>query len=170
VLPNHTIPGAPWYRQFWPWFLIAVPAVSVIVGVSTVVVAVRNADSLVADDWYKRGLAINVDLERERLAAELGITAALWVDASGREVRVALDGGATAAERTLVLELHHPTQARRDAVLHLVRGPDGSFRGTAPADVRGRWHASLAPDHGTWSLAGTFSLTPGPPSRLVPRS
>ncbi len=150
--------------------LIAVPAVSVIAGVSTVVVAVRHADSLVADDWYKRGLAINVDLERERLAAELGFSAALWVDASGQEVRVALDGGATDAERTLVLELHHPTQARRDTVLHLVRGPDGSFRGTAPADVRGRWHASLAPDHATWSLAGTFSLTPGAPSRLVPRS
>ena len=49
-------------------------------GVSTLVIAVRNADSVVADDWYKRGLAINLDLERERVAADLGIAAAMSVD------------------------------------------------------------------------------------------
>jgi len=170
VLANRTIPGAPWYRQFWPWFLIAIPAISVIGGVSAVVIAVRNADSVVVDDWYKRGLAINVDLERERLAADLGISAALSVDGDGRAVRVDLDGGGTEAERTLRLELHHPTQAHRDAVLELVRGSDGAFRGEAPGDVRGRWHATLAPDHGAWRLAGTFSLTAGAASRLVPRT
>lgn len=170
MLAKRAIPGAPWYRQFWPWFLIAVPAASVVAGVVTVVVAVRNADSVVVDDWYKRGLAVNVDLEREGLAVDLGITAALWVDEAGRAVRVALEGGGIEAERTLRLELHHPTQAQRDTVLELVRGPDGAFRGTAPGDVRGRWHANLSPDHGAWRLAGTFSLTPGAPSRLVPRT
>lgn len=164
------IPAAPWYRQFWPWFLIAIPAISVVGGVSVVVVAVRNADSVVADDWYKRGLAINVDLERERLAADLGISAALSVDGGGRGVQVGLQGGATDGERALTLELHHPTHAERDVVLGLVRGPDGAFHGTAPTDVRGRWHASLAPDNGAWRLAGTFSLTATAPARLVPRT
>jgi hypothetical protein len=170
VLTSRTIPGAPWYRQFWPWFLIAIPALSVVGGVSTVVIAVRNADSVVADDWYKRGLAINVDLERERVAADLGVAATLSVDADARQVRVVLEGAGTEAERSLALELHHPTQAHRDAALQLVRRPDGAFHGTTTADLRGRWHASLTPDDGAWRLAGTLSLAPGAPGRLAPRA
>ena len=37
----------PWYRQFWPWFLLALPAAAVIGGILTVIIAVSNPDPLI---------------------------------------------------------------------------------------------------------------------------
>jgi len=34
----------PWYRQFWPWALIAIPFAGVVVGTVVAVCAYRNAD------------------------------------------------------------------------------------------------------------------------------
>lgn len=36
----------PWYRQFWPWFLIALPLTSVIGSFVTLWIAVTNADEV----------------------------------------------------------------------------------------------------------------------------
>ena len=37
----------PWYREPWPWFLMSLPAVAVIAGITTVWLAVRSSDGLV---------------------------------------------------------------------------------------------------------------------------
>ena len=54
--PAH-IPGQnlPWYRQFWPWFIIALPAAAVAGGLFTLWLALSNPDHLVVDkDEYQR--------------------------------------------------------------------------------------------------------------------
>ncbi|WP_425348331.1 FixH family protein, partial [Vibrio splendidus] len=33
----------PWYKQFWPWFLIALPATVVIWTIMTVIVFTQNS-------------------------------------------------------------------------------------------------------------------------------
>jgi len=43
----------PWYRQFWPWFVIALPAISVVAGIATLVIAIRNADEVVSAPGYE---------------------------------------------------------------------------------------------------------------------
>jgi hypothetical protein len=42
----------PWHRQFWPWFLIAIPAVSVVASFATLAIAIRNADTVVSEPGY----------------------------------------------------------------------------------------------------------------------
>jgi hypothetical protein len=37
----------PWYRHFWVWFIIALPAAAVAAGLFTLWLAVSNPDSLV---------------------------------------------------------------------------------------------------------------------------
>ena len=37
----------PWYRQFWPWFLIALPLSSVVLSFATLYVATTHADTVV---------------------------------------------------------------------------------------------------------------------------
>lgn len=40
----------PWYREPWPWVAIAIPLVAVIMGMTTLYLAVSNPDYLVVDD------------------------------------------------------------------------------------------------------------------------
>jgi hypothetical protein len=43
----------PWYRQFWPWFIIALPASAVIASFVSLWLAVSNPDQLVVtEDEY----------------------------------------------------------------------------------------------------------------------
>lgn len=49
----------PWYRQFWPWFLIVPPAVAVLAGIATLVIALKNPHHLVVEDYYRQGLLYN---------------------------------------------------------------------------------------------------------------
>ena len=46
----------PWYRQFWPWFIIALPAAAVIAGFVTLWLAISRPDYLVVDEEEYRRL------------------------------------------------------------------------------------------------------------------
>ena len=41
--------GVPWYKQFWPWFIIALPASAVIASFITLWLAISNPDPMVVD-------------------------------------------------------------------------------------------------------------------------
>ena len=49
-------PEPPWYRQFWPWFIIALPASSVIASLTLVYLAVSRPDYVVIKDEEYRQL------------------------------------------------------------------------------------------------------------------
>ena len=57
-LEHRSATHRPWYRHGWVWFLAGIPASAIIAGSITIWIAVSTADSLVADDYYKEGLAI----------------------------------------------------------------------------------------------------------------
>lgn len=40
----------PWYKQFWPWFLIALPGSVVIASLFTVTLAVQHAPVIIQKD------------------------------------------------------------------------------------------------------------------------
>ncbi|MFC1701799.1 FixH family protein [Pseudomonadota bacterium] len=74
---NAQIPGMnePWYRQFWPWFIIALPASAVIASFITLWLAVSNPVTLVVNDEEYRelnsGLKAQVTV-KENQEAETG--------------------------------------------------------------------------------------------------
>ncbi len=150
----------PWYRQFWPWFLIAIPAASVVAGLLTVWIAATTADGLVVDDYYRAGLAINKVLARERRAAELGVRADLLF-AAGR-LRVVLQGAAPAKLRVRLL---HPTRAGHDRTL-LIEGHGGVYEAPLPPLPPASWHVHVEPADGAWVLKGRVRL-PAPEAVLV---
>ena len=39
----------PWYRQFWPWFLIGIPLLGMVLSTITAVTAIVGADEEVRD-------------------------------------------------------------------------------------------------------------------------
>ncbi|MFZ1910379.1 MAG: FixH family protein, partial [Burkholderiales bacterium] len=78
--------GKPWYREPWPWLLIAGPAAVVVASFYTLYLAIVSADGLVDGDYYKDGLAINRVLAREDAAERLDMAAR--IDPEGGRLRV----------------------------------------------------------------------------------
>ena len=58
----------PWWRYGHVWMVIAGPAVVVVAGLVTAVIAVRGADPIVESDYYRRGIEINKTLAAEHRA------------------------------------------------------------------------------------------------------
>lgn len=131
---------SPWYRQFWPWCLIALPATAVVIGLLLLFIAIQAQDGLVDDDYYQSGLRVNQDLARDRRAAELGVGARLDLDLARHQVSIVLDGRETDPLPALQLSLVHPTRAHHDISAVLSRGPDRRFTGSIAELPSGRWH------------------------------
>ena len=126
---------------------MAGPAAAVVAGAVTFWLAVASADGLVADDYYKRGLAINAVLKREQEAARRGIEARVERERGG--IAVQLKG---AAPQALFLRLAHATRAGNDLRLRLERGADGAYRAALPPLAAGRWRAVLDDPRGEWRI------------------
>ena len=142
----------PWYRERWPWILMAGPAIVVVASLVTVWLAIRSDDGLVVDDYYKQGLAINRTLGRSDAAGRLGVTARLYL-ADGR-IRVLL--GAAGAPAALTLRLVHPTRTGMDQNLDLAAVQPGEYEGRPQPLRPGRWHVVL--EGAGWRLAGDWML------------
>ncbi|MCB1841767.1 MAG: FixH family protein [Halioglobus sp.] len=144
----------PWYRHFWLWFVILLPASVVVAALTTVYIASRGADDLVADAYYKEGLTINRRLEKQQRAAELGLTAQLAFEGVSVQVGLAAPGDPA----TLLLELSHPLEADQDFTARLSRIAPGYYAGRLRAAIAPRWHWSLMPDEqGEWRLDGVVA-------------
>ena len=103
-----------WYRQFWPWFLIAIPLSSVIAGFYMLYLALHTNNSLVVDDYYKQGKEINRRIERDRVAAVLGLAARIHTGSEGIVLQLSSDSAAGAVPESLRLRWVHATQAAKD--------------------------------------------------------
>lgn len=142
----------PWYRQFWPWFLICLPASVVVASLYTMYLASSGADDLVVDDYYKDGLAINRQLEKKQRAETLGVNARLAF--SDARVTVQVTGPADVAELELLMS--HPLEADRDFSVELERTGPGIYRGALAGEVAPRWHWTLqSTGPKAWRLDGS---------------
>jgi hypothetical protein len=136
----------PWYKEPWPWIVMAPPAAAVLAGIATIWIAVVTSDGLVAEDYYKQGLGINKVIAREVRASELGISAALEVD--GGRIRVRLEG---AAPQALFVHLAHRTRAGFDQRLRLAPVGGAYEAGMAPL-APGGWRAFIEDPQGAWRI------------------
>jgi hypothetical protein len=136
---------SPWYRHFWPWFIVCLLGISVMASLVTVWIAVVNRDSLVSDDWYEDGTSINRRLERDTLARELEVVALLDFDSASHTIGLSLTGLDLGDLPSLQLTLSHPTIAARDQLIPLTRQADGRYQGVWASAVPGQWYATLAP-------------------------
>jgi hypothetical protein len=153
-MPSPQPPGAPWYREPWPWLLAAGPAAAIVGGLFTLAIAVKTDDGLVADDYYKRGLAVNQVLSREARARQLELRAS--VSFSAASVRVELEG-ALEPPPQLRLRLIHPTRSGKDQSIMLKAIAPGVYEGRL-APLEGEMRRLVVEDAGaSWRLAGTWS-------------
>ncbi len=156
----------PWYRQFWPWFVISLPATTVVAGIATLLIAMHQPDALVVDDYYKQGLAINKDLARERRAVELGLRAELLMPAQDGELLLELSSSRPfTPPPALQLMMTHPTLAERDHQVVLARDGEGRYRAAFDGLQEGEWLVRVEPLDQAWRLVRKSRVKGG--DRLV---
>lgn len=160
----------PWYKQFWPWFVIALPMTAVIGGVATIFIAMGNPDALVVDDYYKAGLAINETLGREQLAADKGLSALVRHNPETRRVQLELNAAQAPDARLeyLDLKLIHPTLDEMDQLLRLRLENNNIYVSEISEVSAGSWHLIVTPPDGSWRLTGRLKMPQGGQARLTP--
>jgi len=154
----------PWYRQFWPWFIIALPASSVVAGLTTLWISMQTSDSLVVESLDGMQIVAERRLNAEQLAAELDLAALLEIDLDTGAVEVAMQAGRLeSAPATIELELSHPTLAKRDRLITLHRAPPDDagntlWSGHFVTVPDGRWYVTLKSSDQTrrWRLSGEW--------------
>ena len=156
----------PWYRQFWPWFIIALLSSSVIAGLTTVWIALQTSDSLVVQSDSGMQIVAARRVDAEQLAAELKLAALIDVDPRTGAVSATIRAGLLQPPPAeLQLEFTHPAFAERDQLLPLYRAqPDaqgnlvwsGHF---VELPATGRWYVTLR-SNDDWRLSAEWRGEP----------
>jgi hypothetical protein len=158
-----------WYKEPWPWLLMAGPAVVIVAGVITVWLAVISNDGLVTDDYYKQGMAVNQRLQRDQHASSLGLRADVM--RAGLNIRLLLTADAEAKlPDAIVLKLARPTQAGEDQALQMATEGQGFYGGKLTTNIAGRWLVSLEDPAGEWRLQGEWVADSEEPLRLMAKA
>ncbi|KGE77473.1 hypothetical protein CVH10_04390 [Halomonas sp. ND22Bw] len=148
-------PIAPWYKQFWPWFMIGLLGASVSFSLVYLALSIHYFDGTVAEDYYKEGLAINEQIAKQEQARTLGLSAALNADPATGDLVVDLTG--ESRPERLTLKLIFPTESERDRRLTLEHVRAGRYVTMLETPLRHRWYLHLEPGDGSepaWRLTG----------------
>ena len=152
----------PWYRQFWPWFIICLPASAVIASLYTVSLAVRTTDSLVVSSDDGMDIVTERHLAAERRARDLGLRASVRIESStGAMLATVTASKHVEWPKTLELLLSHPAFAHRDQTITMTAAlPDAdgnpTWSGYLVDATDGRWYVVLN-DGDNWRLNGSWS-------------
>ena len=145
----------PWYREPLVWLVLSFPLAAVVAGFWTLWLAVRSADGLVVDDYYRQGLQINRDLSRDARAKTLGLTLRAARVQDVLEVRLGASAG-TALPTSVRVSLRHATRDALDRAMTVESGADGAYRMPVPGLPAGHWYLHVeTPD---WRLVDSLNV------------
>ncbi len=153
ISPTHE--KRAWYRQFWPWFLMAIPFTSVTYSLCAVYLFAQNSVHLVEEDYYKKGKAINLDRGRLNLAQALSISGELSLNQSAY---FQLDKGELPQFPALKIRFIHPTLPKFDQHFILSSDAQGYYRFSSNPIVNNAvsWYVKVEPVIGDWALQGNL--------------
>jgi len=135
---------------------MAGPVAVVLAGIVTTYLAVVSSDGLVADDYYKRGLAINQTLSRDAVARAMGYRAHIVFAENGR-LTVTLDGtGVRPAQ--ILLRFTHIGRAAFDKAVPLTIAAGAHYSAVLPPLETGRWQLTLEDAARSWRLTGNLRV------------
>ena len=151
---NERAPSA--LKQPLVWLVIALPALSVIGGVSMLFLSDTPPDSI-ADPVKRTAQVQEADLSRDIEAQRRALSARLHRNGSAIDVVA----GAAGFDRDAPLELvlRHPVLASEDRRLALAPTPAGWSTHIDALDATHDWNLELAPTDGRWRLVGRWKAS-----------
>ena len=144
----------PWYRQFWPWFILSIPAGTIVAAMYTINLAYTTSDGLVSDNYYKEGLAMHKDAAQSDAAAALGIKGDLKLDTETGAIQIALSSNKPLGNGSLTLDVIHPTQKDMDQAAMLTYVGPGNYVGKINLLSEADWKLRLMPEDKAWRVEG----------------
>lgn len=169
----------PWYRQFWFWFVFS-PLIYIMIMCSvTVTIALKGADDVIIDNYYKEGRMINQTLEQDKQAAALGLGGELRFDRTTGEISLVIanpPADPALMPEQLLLLMGHPVKAAKDQLIKLTAIAPGSYRGELVSEPDYSWYLTLYPikdiaqrNEAPWTLSGDIDFRTAEKTLLAPR-
>ncbi len=141
----------PWYKQFWPWFLMLPLFVTVVLSGYMLYTAFTKGDSVVTDNYYKNGLAINAVIDDLAYAKTLGIQAQIALE--GERIQLQLAADKVSHLTSIALQFSHPADKSRDLKITMLSAGNGLFVAKRPHLTQGKWYVDVINSQGThWRL------------------
>lgn len=170
---------APWHRQFWFWFIFGPLIFIIIMCIFTVSIALKNADDVVIDNYYKEGRMINQTLDQDKKASELGLIALVKFDLDNNKVTLRFDhprmDGKAYPDR-LLLNLSHPVKASLDQLIVLNKKEGSFYEGILKSRPEYHWYITLYSvdniaqrNQAEWTLSGQIHFSATRDTWLKPR-
>lgn len=155
----------PWYREPWPWILMAGPFIVVVAGIVTAWIAVKTNDGLVTEDYYKKGLAVHQTIAQSERAKAMGVRAEVTVNSEHLAISLSASDTKFVIPPTLRVTVSHPTRAGLDQV-QVLQGKGNTFQGTFRLPASGHWLIMVEDETKSWRLMGNVILPAAGPAVL----
>ena len=147
----------PWYKQFWPWFLMLLPFSVIVAMIITLTVASQYGDNpMVVDDYYKKGRGINAQVEKVKAAQALNIE--FVFEQQSDNYTLTYGSGQPAQLSALKVNFYHSTLADKDFSETLTADAQGVFRGVLPDTGKGKWTITITPFDNSWRVTQQIQL------------
>ncbi len=156
---------APWYRQSIMPMVVAIPALTVVAGLSTVWIANHNADPQIEDPVRPDIIAMHADPVPDASARARGVSGELA--ASGGRLHIVLRAETADSPAQLHVVFAHAAKETYDQTAEALRTAPGTYEVATPALVDGPWYIEVSPDDRAWRLTGQMATT-GAPVHLKP--
>lgn len=143
-----------WYKQFWPWFLMALPMIAVVGSINLAITAIENKPDMVVGDYYAQGKAINNDFALLNRAKELNIHAS--IKQTDKELLISFEG--VEDKNSMSFSLYHSTLAERDITVMLTADANGIYHFESDKDLTGKWRLRIEPFNKKWRLEKIITL------------
>ena len=161
-----------WYKEPWPWLLMAGPTFVVIAATSMFFVA-KNANSdMVSDDYYNEGKYIDMQIDRDVEAQKRNIQAQVMVSPTRDAVKVLLSGKFDPKEPVNIIFMHPAKQSLDRTVRLKQEAPAGdkveydvSF---PPLPVAKHWYIRVEDTSGKWRVEDKWVVAKGDTITLLP--
>jgi hypothetical protein len=92
LLPPKKNESHAWYREPWLLLVIGGPAAVVCASLYTGFLAYHSSDRVVAEDYYRQGLMVNKDIERDAKARERNMAAVIKFNGEHLEMQLTGQG------------------------------------------------------------------------------
>ena len=131
------------------WIVCLLPASAVVAGLTTLGIALREADRPLPQAYHWEGVNLDRDFATARAAAARHI--AVEFGARNGECTAVVSGEAGDAP-ALTLMLTNSNDPDLDLTLRLVRTAAGDYRSACAAIPQGHWRIAIQDEAATWSL------------------